>query len=167
MKSMTEFQVHHRTRVVCLFPRTLDDCFFFWVSQEERSCAIVQYLGLNCIGPLFPWIYVSHLCAVRHYFQIVSFPGISTCWTQVPIITCSLPFKLVGCVELALKKNSPPTSPFVQLLRLRWSDRSNWRWVELTLKSWYTPGQGEKTKQNKNKSEHWKVIMLLIFGIRS
>ena len=28
---------------------------------------------------------------------------ISWAWTQVPIITCGLPFKLVGCVELALK----------------------------------------------------------------
>ena len=163
------------------------------------------------MGPLFPWIYVSHLCALRHHFyflglntgsnkplpyyncacakiraeckigdkQTVNFEVGALAWRKVDglfisnfalrtnlracavvigkglIITYSLPFKLVGCVKLALK-NVPThlsSSPFVQLLRLRWSDRSNWKWVKLTLKSWHrpTPGQ-EKKKQNKTKT---------------
>ena len=41
MKSMTEFSTSHRTRVVCLFPRTLDDC---WTEprREEPLCATVR-----------------------------------------------------------------------------------------------------------------------------
>ena len=51
MKSMTEF-----TRVVCLFPRTLDDCFFFslsgfilnWTKKKKKKTLVRNSdLGLN------------------------------------------------------------------------------------------------------------------------
>ena len=44
-------------------------CFLLnWFSQvwDQNNLLI-----LNCMGPLFPWIYVSHLCAMKHRFYLL------------------------------------------------------------------------------------------------
>ena len=47
---------------------------FFWI-DVHRFGTWNNSLILNCMGPLFPWIYVSHLWAVRHHFY---FLGLNT-----------------------------------------------------------------------------------------
>ena len=108
------------------------------------------------MDPLFPWIYMSHLCAVRHHFYFL-------CLNIGSNHHLRSAFQVSRLCGVGFKKNPQPPLPLCNCYD--WDERSNWKWVKLPLKSWHTPTEGEK--QNKNKSEHLKVnIMLLIFWIR-